>query len=47
MSAFIEAASPHTMNTYGRLPIALSHGQGSEFGTSMASLIWTRWQASP
>ncbi len=24
----IEAASPHTMNTYGRLPIALSHGQG-------------------
>jgi acetylornithine/N-succinyldiaminopimelate aminotransferase len=28
MSAFIEAASPHTMNTYGRLPIALSHGQG-------------------
>ena len=28
MSAFIEAASPHTMNTYGRLPMALSHGQG-------------------
>ena len=26
--AFIEASSPHTMNTYGRLPIALSHGQG-------------------
>lgn len=26
--AFIEAASPHTMNTYGRLPIALSHGDG-------------------
>jgi acetylornithine/N-succinyldiaminopimelate aminotransferase len=26
--ALIEAASPHTMNTYGRLPIALSHGQG-------------------
>ncbi|MDO9400182.1 MAG: aspartate aminotransferase family protein [Polaromonas sp.] len=25
----IEAASPHVMNTYGRLPIALSHGQGS------------------
>ena len=25
--ALIEAASPHTMNTYGRLPIALSHGQ--------------------
>src|SRR3982751_5585310 len=25
---FVEAASPHTMNTYGRLPIALSHGQG-------------------
>ena len=24
----IEAASPHVMNTYGRLPIALSHGQG-------------------
>ena len=29
MSNFIEASSPHTMNTYGRLPIALSHGQGS------------------
>jgi acetylornithine/N-succinyldiaminopimelate aminotransferase len=28
MSAFIEATSPHTMNTYGRVPIALSHGQG-------------------
>ena len=27
-SSFIEAASPHVMNTYGRLPIALSHGQG-------------------
>jgi acetylornithine/N-succinyldiaminopimelate aminotransferase len=28
MSAFIEAASPHVMNTYGRVPMALSHGQG-------------------
>lgn len=27
--AHIEAASPHTMNTYGRLPIALSHGDGA------------------
>jgi acetylornithine/N-succinyldiaminopimelate aminotransferase len=26
--AHLEAASPHVMNTYGRLPIALSHGQG-------------------
>ena len=26
--ALIEAASPHVMNTYGRLPIALSHGRG-------------------
>jgi acetylornithine aminotransferase len=26
--AFTQAASPHTMNTYGRVPIALSHGQG-------------------
>ncbi|MBI2770140.1 MAG: aspartate aminotransferase family protein [Burkholderiales bacterium] len=24
----VEASSPHTMNTYGRVPIALSHGQG-------------------
>ena len=24
----IQASSPHVMNTYGRLPIALSHGQG-------------------
>ena len=22
------AASPHTMNTYGRLPVAMSHGRG-------------------
>ena len=28
MTAFIEAASPHTMNTYGRLPVALERGQG-------------------
>ena len=28
LPAHIEAASPHVMNTYGRLPIALSHGQG-------------------
>jgi acetylornithine aminotransferase len=27
--AQIAAASPHTMNTYGRVPIALSHGQGA------------------
>ncbi len=27
-SSRIEAASPHVMNTYGRVPIALSHGQG-------------------
>ena len=26
--ASIEASSPHTMNTYGRLPIALARGQG-------------------
>jgi acetylornithine/N-succinyldiaminopimelate aminotransferase len=26
--AFAPPSSPHTMNTYGRLPIALSHGQG-------------------
>jgi acetylornithine/N-succinyldiaminopimelate aminotransferase len=26
--AHTEPKSPHTMNTYGRLPIALSHGQG-------------------
>lgn len=28
MSATAEPTSPHVMNTYGRLPIALSHGQG-------------------
>ncbi len=27
-TAKTEASSPHVMNTYGRLPIALSHGQG-------------------
>ena len=28
LPSHIEAASPHVMATYGRLPIALSHGQG-------------------
>ncbi len=28
MSETIAAASPHVMNTYGRVPIALDHGQG-------------------
>ncbi|OJX35874.1 MAG: aspartate aminotransferase family protein [Burkholderiales bacterium 68-12] len=28
MTALIEAASPHVMNTYGRVPIALQRGQG-------------------
>ena len=28
MTAHIEAASPHTMNTYARLPVAFSHGEG-------------------
>ena len=28
VNPFVEAASPHVMNTYGRVPIALSHGQG-------------------
>jgi len=28
MSALVEPSSPHVMNTYGRLPIAMSHGQG-------------------
>ena len=28
MPQFVEAASPHVMNTYARVPIALSHGQG-------------------
>jgi acetylornithine/N-succinyldiaminopimelate aminotransferase len=29
MTAYAEAASPHVMNTYSRVPIALSHGQGA------------------
>lgn len=28
MTAFVSAASPHVMNTYGRVPIALERGQG-------------------
>lgn len=28
MTTFVEAASPHVMNTYGRVPIALERGQG-------------------
>ena len=28
LPSYTEAASPHVMNTYGRLPIALSHGEG-------------------
>jgi acetylornithine/N-succinyldiaminopimelate aminotransferase len=43
MSAFIEAASPHTMNTYGRLPIALSHGQGCRVWDVNGKPYWTRW----
>lgn len=27
-AALTTAASPHVMNTYGRLPIAMSHGRG-------------------
>jgi acetylornithine aminotransferase len=27
-AAMTTAASPHTMNTYGRLPVAMSHGRG-------------------
>ena len=28
MSSNVQPSSPHVMNTYGRLPIAMSHGQG-------------------
>ena len=28
MTAFVEAAPPHVMNTYGRVPIAVGRGQG-------------------
>ena len=28
MSAPVEAASPHTMNTYARLPVAMERGAG-------------------
>ena len=27
-TSFVAPSSPHVMNTYGRLPVALSHGQG-------------------
>ncbi len=37
MASSTEAVSPHVMNTYGRVPIALSHGQGCASGTRMAS----------
>ena len=51
MSAFTEAASPHVMTTYGRLPIALSHGQGvwvwdvngKKYLDGLAVLRSTRW----
>jgi acetylornithine/N-succinyldiaminopimelate aminotransferase len=33
MTAFIEAASPHVMNTYGRVPIALSAARAAACGT--------------
>ena len=29
MTEHIEAASPHLMNTYARLPVAMARGQGS------------------
>jgi acetylornithine/N-succinyldiaminopimelate aminotransferase len=43
MTTVIEAASPHTMNTYGRLPIALSHGQGCRVWDVNGKRIWTHW----
>ena len=57
MTAFIEAASPHVMNTYGRLPIALSHGKGcrvwdvngKEYLDALAGLggvLWGLYQQS-
>jgi acetylornithine aminotransferase len=33
MTAHIEATSPHVMNTYGRVPIALERGQAAACGT--------------
>lgn len=47
LPTLIEAASPHVMNTYGRVPIALSHGQGCRVWTVTVSPTWTRWPASP
>ena len=41
------AAMPHVMNTYGRLPFALSHGRGSRVWTPTAASTSTRWAASP
>ena len=47
MTAFIEAASPHVMNTYGRVPIALERGQGSRVWDVNGKQTWTHWAASP
>ena len=38
----IEAASPHTMNTYGRVPIALERGQGGDVGPGDQVLVVSR-----
>lgn len=47
MTAFIEAASPHVMNTYGRVPIALARGQGCRVWDVNGKEYLTRWAALP
>lgn len=51
MSAPVAPTSPHVMNTYGRLPIAMSHGQGCRvwdtegraYLDGLGALRSTRW----
>ena len=48
MTAFIEAASPHVMNTYGRVPIALARGQGCRvWDVNGKGIPGRRWAALP
>ena len=38
---------PHVMKTYGRLPIALSHGRGCWVWDTEGRQYLTAWAASP
>ncbi len=47
MTAFVPATSPHVMNTYARVPIALERGQGVRAGCERQAVPGRPGAASP